>query len=116
MNMIVPSGDVVLFPGDQMLAIGTSAQLESLRNMMASAVAPETQDSVSRFKIEPEILTEDSFLTGKTLRGTNLRKYHCMVISVLRDSKFITNPEPDFRFQVGDTVWIAGNISELETV
>lgn len=116
MNMIVPSGDVSLFPGDQMLAVGTSAQLESLRNMMACAVAPEIQDSGNSFKIVPEALTEESFLTGKTLRGTNLRKYHCMVISVLRGSEFITNPEPDFRFQAGDTVWIAGNLAELETV
>ena len=116
MNMIVPSGDVLLFPGDQMLAVGTSAQLESLRNMMACAVAPEIQDSGKSFKIVPEALTEESFLTGKTLRGTNLRKYHCMVISVLRGSEFITNPEPDFRFQAGDTVWIAGNLAELETV
>ena len=112
----VPSGDVSLFPGDQMLAVGTSAQLESLRNMMACAVAPEIQDSGNSFKIVPEALTEESFLTGKTLRGTNLRKYHCMVISVLRGSEFITNPEPDFRFQAGDTVWIAGNLAELETV
>ena len=116
MNMIVPSGDVILFPGDQMLAIGTSAQLEALRNMIASAVTTESTDSGSAFKIEPETLTTDSFLTGKTLRDTNLRKYHCMVISVLRGSQFITNPEPDFRFQEGDTVWIAGNVSELETV
>lgn len=116
MNIIVPSGDVSLFPGDQMLAVGTSAQLESLRNMMACAVAPEIQDSGNSFKIVPEALTEESFLTGKTLRGTNLRKYHCMVISVLRGSEFITNPEPDFRFQAGDTVWIAGNLAELETV
>lgn len=114
--MIVPSGDVSLFPGDQMLAVGTSAQLESLRNMMACAVAPEIQDSGNSFKIVPEALTEESFLTGKTLRGTNLRKYHCMVISVLRGSEFITNPEPDFRFQAGDTVWIAGNLAEQETV
>lgn len=83
---------------------------------MACAVAPEIQDSGNSFKIVPEALTEESFLTGKTLRGTNLRKYHCMVISVLRGSVFITNPEPDFRFQAGDTVWIAGNLAELETV
>lgn len=116
MNMIVPSGDVILFPGDQMLAVGTSAQLESLRNMIAVAVAPDVPDSGSAFKIEPETLATDSFLTGKTLRDTNLRKYHCMVISVLRGSQFITNPEPDFRFREGDTVWIAGNVGELETV
>ena len=115
-NITIPSGDVVLFPGDRMLAVGTSAQLESLRNMMAGAVAPASQDKGSVFRIEPETLTADSFLTGKTLRGTNLRKYHCMVISVLRGSQIITNPEPDFRFLEGDTVWIAGDIAELETV
>ncbi len=115
-NITIPSGDVVLFPGDRMLAVGTSTQLESLRNMMAGAVAPASQDKGSVFRIEPETLTDDSFLTGKTLRGTNLRKYHCMVISVLRGSQIITNPEPDFRFQEGDTVWVAGNVDELETV
>ena len=114
----MPSGDEVLFPGDRMLAIGTTAQLESLRNMLDSAIIPEsaTMRSGWGFRIVPEVLTEDSFLTGKTLRGINLRKYHCMVISVLRDNDFITNPEPDFRFRAGDTVWIAGNLAELETV
>lgn len=118
LNIIVPSGDEVLFPGDRMLAIGTTAQLESLRNMLNSAIIPEsaTMRSGWGFRIVPEVLTEDSFLTGKTLRGINLRKYHCMVISVLRGNDFITNPEPDFRFRAGDTVWIAGNLAELETV
>ena len=113
LNIIVPSGDEVLFPGDRMLAIGTTAQLESLRNMLDSAIIPEsaTMRSGWGFRIVPEVLTEDSFLTGKTLRGINLRKYHCMVISVLRDNDFITNPEPDFRFRAGDTVWIAGNLA-----
>lgn len=114
-SIIVPSGDVVLFPGDRMLAVGTSEQLESFRNMLAQATAPDTSRSGWGFRIEPVILTQDSFLTGKTLRSTNLRKYHCMVISVLRGSRIITNPEPDFRFQEGDTVWMAGNVGELET-
>lgn len=83
---------------------------------MAGAVAPADSTSGSGFRIEPETLTAESFLTGKTLRNTNLRKYHCMVISVLRGSQIITNPEPDFRFEEGDTVWVAGNVAELETV
>ena len=115
-NIIVPSGDVEMFPGDHILAVGTSSQLESFRNMMAGAVAPADPASGSGFRIEPETLTAESFLTGKTLRGTNLRKYHCMVISVLRGNQIITNPEPDFRFEEGDTVWVAGNVAELETV
>ena len=115
-SIVIPSGDVQLFPGDRVLAVGTTDQLERLRNMISDSVAevPEGQDD--EFKIEPEVLTSESFLTGRTLRSANLRKYQCMVISVLRGERFITNPEPDFLFQEGDTVWIAGNISNIEKV
>jgi len=115
-HFIVPSGDVVLFPGDELLAVGTSAQLDSLKNMFTEATVHVAPGSGSNFKIKPEVLASDSTLIGKTLMSLNLRKYHCMVISVLRGSQFITNPEPDFRFREGDTVWIAGNVGELETV
>jgi K+/H+ antiporter YhaU regulatory subunit KhtT len=37
-----------------------------------------------------------------------MRESGCMVLSVLRDNEFITNPRADFRFRVGDSVWIAG--------
>ena len=115
-HFIVPSGDVVLFPGDELLAVGTSAQLDSLKNMFTEATVHVAPGSGSNFKIKPEVLASDSTLIGKTLMSLNLRKYHCMVISVLRDSQFITNPEPDFNVREGDTVWIAGNVGELETV
>ena len=115
-SIVIPSGDVQLFPGDRVLAVGTTDQLERLRNMISDSVAevPEGQDD--EFKIEPEVLTSESFLAGRSLRSANLRKYQCMVISVLRGERFITNPEPDFLFQEGDTVWIAGNISNIEKV
>ena len=114
-SITIPSGDVQIFPGDRILAVGTTDQLERLRNMISDSVADtplETSDD--GFRIEPHVLTDGSYLTGKTLRGVNLRKYQCMVISVLRSSQFITNPEPDFQFQEGDTVWIAGNIANIE--
>ena len=36
-----------------------------------------------------------------------------MIISVLHDGTFITNPEPDYPFEEGDTVWVAGNTDRL---
>ncbi len=113
-SIIIPSGDVQVFPGDRILAVGTTDQLEKLRNMMSDSVVDVSEDQDDGFKIEPEVLTADSFLTGRSLRSANLRKYQCMVISVLRGDRFITNPEPDFVFQEEDTVWIAGNISNIE--
>ena len=114
-SITIPSGDVELFPGDSLLAVGTTDQLEKLRNMISDSV-PDTplETGDDGFRIEPHVLTEDSFLTGKTLRTAALRKYQCMVISLLRGDKFITNPEPDLVFQKGDTVWVAGNIANIE--
>ncbi len=110
----VPDGDFELFPGDRLLAVGTSAQIERLRNMMSSSVYDAlAEEDVPDFRIESMVLDNDSFLTGKLLRSTNLRKYKCMVISVLHGDEFITNPEPDYRFEEGDTVWMAGDTEAL---
>ena len=111
-NIVVPSGDVTLFPGDRILAVGTSAQIGRLQEMMKQAVVlpPEEDDP---FRIKSIVLDGDSFLVGKTLRSTSLRDYQCMIISVLHDGTFITNPEPDYPFEEGDTVWVAGNTDRL---
>ena len=115
LNIVIPSGDVQIFPGDRLLAVGTTDQLDRLRNMISDSVEDLPADKGNEeFRIEPHVLTEDSFLTGKTLRSAALRKYQCMVIGMLRGEHFITNPEPDLIFQEGDTVWIAGNVSNIE--
>lgn len=114
-NITIPSGDVRLFPGDRLIAVGTTEQLDRLRNMISDSVDDTSAGNEDDgFRIEPRVLTGDSFLTGKTLRSAALRKYQCMVISLLRGNEFITNPEPDLVFQEGDTVWIAGNIANIE--
>ncbi len=115
LSIVIPSADVHLYPGDRLLAVGTTEQLEKLRNLITDSVDDSKVESDDDgFGIEPRTLTAESFLTGKTLRSAALRKYQCMVISLLREGQFITNPEPDLVFQVGDTVWIAGILSNIE--
>ncbi len=111
-SIVIPSGDVVLFPGDRLLAVGTSAQIASLEEMMQEATHPQ-EGTDAPFQIKAVTLEADSFLCGKTLRSTSLRGYQCMIISVLHEGAFITNPEPDYRFEAGDTVWVAGNTDNL---
>jgi len=112
-SITIPSGDVQIFPHDKLLAVGTSAQIDALRAMLSRAgAAPETEQEQA-FDVLPVTLDESSFLTGKVLREINMRQYRCMVISVLHDGVFITNPKPDYRFGVGDIVWIAGETGAL---
>lgn len=109
-SILIPSGDEIIFPLDRLLAVGTSAQLENFRQTMKESLETSDADN-SEFVLEPIKLDEQSFLTGKTLREVKMRSYGCMVISMLREEEFITNPKPDSKFLAGDIVWIAGEKS-----
>ncbi len=110
-NINIPSGDVQVFPNDRLLAVGTTEQIDRLRLMLESSAVSAGPKDAPEFEVMNVTLTEDSYLTGQTLRGTNMRDYCCMVISVLHGGEFITNPRPDYKFEAGDVVWIAGETS-----
>jgi len=93
--------------------VGTSAQIDALRAMLSQSNAAPEVNQDQEFEVITDVLHEDSYLTGKSLREVKLRQYRCMVISVLHEGEFITNPKPDYRFGVGDVVWIAGETSAL---
>ena len=107
----IPSGEVQVFPYDSLLAVGTTEQIERLRTMLEASAVQAAPGSAPEFEVQTFTLTDDSYLTGQTLRSTNMRDYRCMVISVLHGSQFITNPRPDYKFETGDVVWIAGETS-----
>lgn len=118
-SIMIPKGDEVVFPFDKLLAVGTKEQLAEFRKDMAENVyVPEEADAETlaprQFELESITLKEDSWLTGKTLRETDMRSYGCMVISVVSDGQVTTNPKPDYRFKEGDIVWLAGEKSACE--
>ena len=115
-SIIIPSGDTMLYPGDRLLAVGTTAQLSRLKSRVEEAQQLSEKSSAPEFGVVAVELGEGSYLSGKTLKNTNMRDYHCMVVSVLRDEELITNPRPDFKFQAGDTVWVAGELSSCEWI
>lgn len=118
-SIMIPKGDEVVFPFDKLLAVGTKEQLAEFRKDMADNVyvpAEADADTLAprQFELESITLKEDSWLTGKTLRETDMRSYGCMVISVVSDGQVTTNPKPDYRFKEGDVVWLAGEKSACE--
>lgn len=111
-SILVPSGDEMILPGDRILAVGSTGQLEEFETIMKeSTVAAEPVEA--EFKVESIIITRESELNGRTLRDTHMRANGCMVVSVRRADKIITNPKPEFRFNVGDVVWLAGLASSI---
>lgn len=113
-SIVIPRGDEPIYPYDKLLAVGTSEQIESFNRVMnkefttLEALKNSVVDENSDFTVEAVQVCEDSFIIGKTLRELCMRDSGCMVLSVLRDDEFITNPKAEFRFEAGDTAWIAG--------
>ena len=118
-SIMIPKGEEMIFPMDKLLAVGTKEQLAEFRKDMTENVyVPEETDADAlaprAFELESITLKEDSWLTGKTLRETDMRSYGCMVISVVSDGQVTTNPKPDYRFKAGDIVWLAGEKSACD--
>ena len=111
-GITIPKGSECFYPYDKVLAVGTSEQIAAFTAMMTDE--PPVVHDDREFAVEPVVLTEDSQLTGNSLRSADMRAYGCMVISVLRGDDFITNPKADFVFEAGDTVWLAGERSGCE--
>lgn len=119
-SIVIPTGDEHVYPYDRLLAVGTSAQIADFAKLMENEVVnPEalrmqaTGDDTD-FAVELIPVTQESFLHGKALKELSMRESGCMVLSVLRENEFITNPKADFRFREGDTVWIAGEKKSCE--
>lgn len=116
-SILVPSGSEVIYPGDILLVVGTEQQLESFEAciMEHTQANSEASDKLNEeFAVESIVVSEESAFCGHTLREIDMRKTGCMVISVMRDDKNITNPGAEFKFEVGDMVWLAGEKSALE--
>lgn len=113
-SILVPAGEERVFPGDRLLAVGTSAQIQAFLEVVdrESKRGGRTEDVP--FSLEAYTLQDESYLTEKTLRSVAMRSSGCMVISVVRGGKIITNPKPDFRFKSGDVVWMAGDKASCE--
>lgn len=113
-SIIIPGSNEVIFPGDELIVVGTQQQLDAMRQMIAESLLPAPAGAADDFTVMPIVLKAGSYMTGKSLRSCNLRDYRCLVISILHGTEFTTNPKPDYVFEEGDTVWIAGEKSSCE--
>lgn len=104
----IPSGDEPIYPHDKLLAVGTNEQISAFKAIIEENTTINVTDAEPNFTVKAGTVEADSYLCGKTLRETDMRKSGCMIISVLHDNKLIANPGADYLLAEGDTVWIAG--------
>lgn len=106
----IPDGNMMLFVGDKLQAIGNDEQLNIMNAAMQAELLPEDADIEHReMKLQKLVITADSPLVGKTLKESNVRqRYNFMVVGVEEGQKNLTMMNPNRRFEVGDIVWVVG--------
>ncbi len=114
-RILVPSPEEHIYPYDEVLAIGTKEEVKRfVEEMTAEQFSAGDSFETDDFVLDTFELQKGCYLDGKVLRETDMRKHGCMVVGVERDGISLMSPKPDFQFQAGDFVWLAGERIECE--
>lgn len=113
----VPTGNMRVFPGDQIGVIGTDDQIQNLLPLLEPKVQnAEIQDSAD-VKFTHFELLETSPLIGKRLAEARLREdYKSMLVAVERGEENFISPTPDIVFAQGDILWIVGDEEKMKAL
>lgn len=117
----IPGGNVMVFPGDRLQAIGNDDQLQNFERAVRGEVVPEDPDIEEReMKLQKLRLSAGSPLVGRTLGDSGIRdKYNCMLVGVEAGQNDLTMINPTRKFEKGDIIWVVGerqSIRELTNI
>jgi len=106
----IPNGEVALFPGDQLQVIGDDDQLTRFAQAMRTEVHDEDAEIEKReMRLQQIIVGPKSPFLDQTLRESGIRdRYNCMVVGLDEGEKNLTIITPNYRFALGDVLWIVG--------
>lgn len=112
----IPDGDMMIFVGDRLQAIGDDEQLNAMNVAMQHELVPEDADIEQReMRLHRIVVSSGSPLIGKTLRDAAIRqRFGCMVVGVEEGQKNLTMINPARRFKDGDIIWIVGEEQNVE--
>ena len=108
-HIVTPEKDEMIFPGDELLVLGTDHQVQRLKVM----IRPELRDA-SDEEAEVELynyyLSESNNLVGKTIRESGLReKANALVVGIQREDDRILNPASGTILRANDHLFIVAN-------
>lgn len=100
-----------VYPGDELFILGTDPQIKRLQAIIRPLKHIDDIDtSPTEVVLREFVITENSLLLGKTIRGSGIReKIKGLVVGVERNGQRILNPESYFEFQLHDVVFVVGD-------
>ena len=114
MNINIPGGDVVLYPGDVVVVAGSDEQIIKFQQILINSIdnfsiREKTHVNLRRFRINKE-----SKLNGISIMKSRIREEcDCIVMAIERKNELIMNPLPNTLLQENDILVLAGEIEKI---
>jgi len=109
-----PGKEQRIFPGDQLLVLGTDHQIQRLKASIRPHKRMVEERGITDVTLHKHYIDHDSPLKGMSIRQTGLReKAGALVVGIERNNERLLNPESELVLQEGDTVFIVGNKRKL---
>ena len=111
-----PNGDMMVFPGDRLQAIGSDDQLTALSSAMNREIREKDPEIEKReMKLRQVIINADGAFAGKTMKESGIRdKFNCMVIGIEEGKENLSPVDPSRKLEKDDIIWIVGEEEDIE--
>ena len=113
----LPTKDARIFPGDILGVIGTDDQIKHLNDDIEAfeKAADELPVYDSKIELCSIKLSETSPIVGKNIVDARIRQDYCsMVVKIQRGENEFIQPTASTVFEPGDTIWIVGELQNIE--
>ncbi len=116
LHIPAPGKEQVLYPGDELLVLGTDMQIQKLKVLLRPNPRDEIGESseveLYLFPVQP-----GSPFIGKNIREAGFREVaEALVVGVERRSERLLNPDSTFVLEENDLVFIVGNRKKLKAL
>jgi monovalent cation:H+ antiporter-2, CPA2 family len=112
----VPGREERLLPGDNLVLIGTDAQLVDVNRSLARPITANGDGTFDKtdIRLEKYRVLPRSLLIGRTIRESGIREQgRSLITGIERGDQRIVNPESTVTFQQDDLIWLVGDAEAM---
>ncbi len=111
-----PTGDMILYPRDKVLLLGTAEQVAAGKEYLQRASGAPVTSNFDEVRMESLEIPIESSLHGRTLAEIALGKaYGLQVAGINRAGHRILNPRGDEKLCAGDSLLVLGSPDQIAT-
>lgn len=112
----IPNGGTILFPGDNIQAIGSDDQLTAFSEALNTELHDKDPEIEKReMKLHQVVINRNGSFAGKALRDSGIRDvYNCMVVGLEEGKENLSQMDPSHKLRHGEAIWIVGEQDDIE--